>query len=848
MFAKPNNRAFFVVSLFLFSKLDKRRTKLTFRQSGHRKQQSRDFRKHCCLWLREIAKQKDRGVPQVTPSTLICPGGAKFIHLVYKFARYVMIEKVKKLSEGTSIPFAEAVMRSPKNMYMVKARHRVAFNKLLQILQREDFVIQEYRKKAWALIGEIKRTNHRYAIKQKLSCWMKRNDQNKNDTTERIQKVRSMWTLVVGMLTSLKKEKEVVDSVLEDCVNPCILDGTDVVLNVPGLLTYSVESNLYGLCTGNLYEDGKLNFLTVIQLLNEALMMLTDENCPCELKGLHRIEDVVTSYKTTLQNLNAKILRREQQHCEPKRQSIFNKQKVWESKWKTVLGQCPFNLILKDYLQPAPSSQSSSSSDEDEDSVFCPSLSDNYDSPHEECHGKNEGTLETGTDTESVPSKSHFLSPLRISSLPSSEASEYEDLSIENNLHTETCVGNKQSVPPKILKNGKEEFPALEMEESAGDNVTQPKSPMKKDYFLEKARDELAEEIAKSVMCESPVSGEEKGMALDDLISSLSFNPFLTRKQIPRTPENLVTEIRSSWRKAIRTEGSADLELSSTEVMTEESSMDAASSMQKEVDSESASPVFDFDSSMSEKKSQLSSTESSLQEQVSVSHTFESSGSKTSGIQESESTESEELDHSALSESSVEDLSQTSQNVEKSMDIPYTCSKSGGRTNTLPSDHCRSFLMDKKLCWNESRLISICHETTDMGILDETLPECDSLDLSMSASSDSILCTTYSENVTDGSENKEDIKKSDLKSQSMSTSQEVLKKTASISEEELHQTDIEDRYESQRARLSTILEEGEESDSFMHEGCATMPLPDSPNESGCFLSPFLVSCQQIDGT
>lgn len=394
---------------------------------------------------------------------------------------------------------------------------------------------------------------------------------------------------------------------------------------------------------------------------------------------------------------------------------------------------------------------------------------------------------------------------------------------------------NKQLVPPKNLKNGKE-FPALEMEESAGENVTPPKSPVKKDYLLEKARDELAEEIAKSVMSESPVSGEEKGMAFDDLISSLSFNPFLTRKQIPRTPENLPTEIRSSWRKAIQTEGSADLELH-TEVMTEESSMDAASSMQKEVDSESASPVFDFDSSMSEKKSQLSSTESSLQEQVSVSHTSESSGSKTSGIQESESTESEELDHSALSGSSVEDLSQTSQNVEKSMDIPYTCSKSGSRTNTLPSDHCRSFLMDKKLCWNES----ICHETTDMGILDETLPWCDSLDLSTSASSDSSL---YSEDVTDGSENEEDIKKSDLESQSMSTSQEVLKKTASVSEEELHQTHIEDRCESRRARLSTILEEGEESDSFMDERCATMPLPDSPNESRCSLSP----CQQIDGT
>ncbi|NXO90980.1 HAUS6 protein, partial [Certhia brachydactyla] len=179
---------------------------------------------------------------------------------------------------------------------------------------------------------------------------MKQNDQNKNDTTERIQKVRTLWTLTVEMLASLQKEKEVVDSVLEDCVNPCILDGTDVVLRVPALLTYRVESNIYGFCTGNLYEDGKLNFLTVIQLLNEALMTLRDEHCPCELKESHRIEDMVTSYKNVLQKLNTKGLGRKQEHCEPNYQSISRKEEIWESKWKMILGQCPFNLIFKDDL------------------------------------------------------------------------------------------------------------------------------------------------------------------------------------------------------------------------------------------------------------------------------------------------------------------------------------------------------------------------------------------------------------------------------------------------------------------------------------------------------------------
>ncbi|KAM7026054.1 HAUS augmin-like complex subunit 6 isoform 2-T2 [Acridotheres tristis] len=846
MFAKPNSRAFSVVARFLFTKLNKPRARQLFKQSGLRKLPSPRFRKQCWMWLREISKQKGVCLPRITPSTLICPGGARFVHVMYHFARYVMIQKMKKLRVGTGIPFAAAVMQRPKSMYIAKARHRVAYNKLLQILQRESFIFGEYRKKAVVLIGEIKQTKSEYRILQKQFRRMKKNDQNKNDTMERIQKVRSMWTLIVEMLTSLKKEKEVVDSVLEDCVNPCILNGTDVVLSVPGLLTYTVESNKYGFCTENLYEDGKLNFLTVIQLLNEALMTLRDEHCPCDLKTLLGIEDVVTSYKEVLQKLNTKSLSRKQQHCEPNLQSTSREQEIWESKWKTILGQCPLNLIIRDDLQllEASSFQCFSSSDEDEDSVFGQSFSDNHDSCHEECHGKNDGALEDMKDTTLVPSRCDFLSPfLRCSSvLSSSEASENGDLLIENNLHT--CVGNKKSASPKILKNGKEEFPTSEMEKNVGKTVIWPKSPVKKDDLLEKARDELAEEIAKSV-CESPDSGEEKGMALDDLISSLSCNPFLTRKQLPRTPENLLTEIRSSWRKAIQTEGSLELELSSTQVVTEDSSMNATC-MQEEVDSafvcsEHASPVSDLGPPLSEKKSQLRCTESSFQEQVSVSHIFESSGSKTSGIQESEKTDSEKLDCSPLSGSSVEDLSQTSQNLEKSMNIPDTCLKSGSKTNRLLSDHCRSFLMDKMLWQNV--------ETTDMGILSETLPESDT-DLSISADSDSSFFRMDSENSTSDSENDEDIKKSDLDTQSLSNSHEVLKKTASKSEEKLHQIRSGDKWEYCRAELFTIPEEGEENDDepSTDEGFTKMPLPNSPTETKYSLSSLLVSCQQIDGT
>ncbi|NWX29199.1 HAUS6 protein, partial [Notiomystis cincta] len=73
--------------------------------------------------------------------------GPKFVHVVYCFARYVMIEDIRKLSVGKLIPFVKALMWRPTDMYIARARHRVAYNKLLQILQRQNFVAQEYVEK-----------------------------------------------------------------------------------------------------------------------------------------------------------------------------------------------------------------------------------------------------------------------------------------------------------------------------------------------------------------------------------------------------------------------------------------------------------------------------------------------------------------------------------------------------------------------------------------------------------------------------------------------------------------------------------------------------------------------------
>lgn len=374
-----------------------------------------------------------------------------------------------------------------------------------------------------------------------------------------------------------------------------------------------------------------------------------------------------------------------------------------------------------------------------------------------------------------------------------SKASENRDVLIEKNLHSEMCEGEEKPEPPNILKNGKDEYAISELLESAGDCVLPTESPVKKEDPLQKARDELAEEVAKSVVSESPQNGEGKGMALEDLISSLSFNPFLVRKEIPRTPENLPTEISSSWTKAVKTEGSSDTELAPTEVVLEEAPMDARPTMQKLADSRfmcsiPASPVPDCDSPLSDRKSQVSSTEFRPQEQMSISHIIESPVSETSGKQESERTEAQELKCIVLNKSAVEDPEEeTFQYINKSMNTPDTCSENNNVTNVLPSDHFQGSLVDGMLHSNLYPFLScISSETGYVGILDETLPKF--LDFDKSVSSESDFDVVDSASVTGGSENKDDIQKSKLDLQSLLNMHKELKKTASGSEEELHQT------------------------------------------------------------
>uniref|UniRef100_A0A8C6XMR7 HAUS augmin like complex subunit 6 n=1 Tax=Naja naja TaxID=35670 RepID=A0A8C6XMR7_NAJNA len=483
LFDKPNKDAFHIVAWFLFSKLDQSHCNEVFRfcYPPTDKKEDSEFRKQCYEWLKRISDECGNSFPSVVASLFLSPGGPKFIHLMFHFARYVIMHHIKVDSLGAGIPYLEAVNSRSPDLNMAVAKYQVALNRFSQCLQKEDLMIQELQKK-----------------------------------------VRYLWATVMETLTFLQKEREVVDSVVKGHVDQYTLDGTSVCVSIPQPLLQKVEKEMYKFPVGNVYEEGKLNMLTIIQLLTKAVELLLHERRQVDKKGfkidLQDLEGNIRFQNETL--LGLKSLRQKLK-CDDHisvTQSIAEKQLEWQLKWKNHLGQSPFRLI-KD---PNPALD------------LLPAMS----------------PLSFTPATEEAYKKSVFCQ------YPAS------------NVETPKRTDNSQF---QILQNkGKNSRQIESRKKRQADSVKIPSSSAKKGDPLKKAQEQLAEEVADIVTSDS---SQNTGKDVGDMISTLFSNPFLTRKQIPRTPENLITEIRSSWQKAIQTEspsGEALHDSKATEQLSQE--------------------------------------------------------------------------------------------------------------------------------------------------------------------------------------------------------------------------------------------------------------------------------------
>nr|XP_020759722.1 HAUS augmin-like complex subunit 6 [Odocoileus virginianus texanus] len=549
MFDKLNRDAFHIVSYFLFQTLDKSLTKEVFK--GH------DLLGH------NLVAECGSSFPQVVGSLFLFPVGPKFTHIMYHFARFVAVKYIKTHSKNSSIRFTETFNVKPQDLHMCLARCLVARNRFLQVLQREDCVTRKYQENAQLSVKQVRNLRSECMGLQNQINKMEPCDDQSN-IQEKIQKVRSLWTSVNETLMFLEKEREIVSSVLS-LDNNYTLDGTNIAINIPSLLLDKIEKQVCQLHIGNIYEAGKLNILTVFWLLNEVLKVMKGECCQTDQArltvDLHFLEKETRFQRerlSDLKHMRYKIT----EDLKTIRHSIVEKQEEWHKKWKEFLGLSPFSIIKSstpavDLLPP----MSPLSFDPASEEAYARSILLQYPAslpvtPKQHIQENNcrraSDTLETKSDPANSPA-SFLLQPV------SPLGGDIVTL-LEKDTKLITLREKNETVPKKT--------PEFEVEYSSSSNIAKNTDssacggslPAKKSSPFQKEQDHLVEEVARAVLSNSPQLSEGKEVKLEELIDSLISNPFITRSQIPRTPENLISEIRSSWRKAVEIEDNRSTE------------------------------------------------------------------------------------------------------------------------------------------------------------------------------------------------------------------------------------------------------------------------------------------------
>ncbi|XP_067600576.1 HAUS augmin-like complex subunit 6 isoform X1 [Pseudorca crassidens] len=736
MFDKLNRDAFQIVSYFLFQTLDQSLTKEVFKLCWPPFDQKSDteFRKHCCEWLKKISAECGSSFPQVVGSLFLSPGGPKFIHLMYHFARFVAINYIKTHSKNSSVHFTETFNIKPQDLHKCIARCHVARNRFLQILQREDYVTRKYQENAQLSVKQIQNLRSECIGQQNEIKKMEPYDDQSN-IQEKIQKVRSLWASVNETLMVLEKEREVVSSVLS-VVNQYTLDGTNVAINIPRLLLDKIEKQMCQLHIGNVYEAGKLNLLTVIQLLNEVLKVMKYEHCQAnqarltiDLHFLEKETKVQRERLSDLKHMRYKI----KEDVSTIKHSIVEKQEEWHKNWKEFLGLSPFSLIkgwtpAVDLLPPmSPLSFDPASEEAYEKSIllqYPASLPDTrkQHTQEDDCRRASD-ILETKCDLANSPA-SFLLQPISPS-----------DRNSVTLLEKDTKLMTPREKNETVSKKTSE----FEAEDSSSSNIAKSSAfggslPAKKSDPFQKEQDHLVEEVARAVLSDSPQPSKGKEVILEELIDSLASNPFLTRNQIPRTPENLISEIRSSWRKAVKIEDNRSAEpiqmdTEHREVLPE--SLPVVHN-QKELNVDSffsATTVSDSSHShLPEEKVVSDCLKCVLQKPVVTSCIGEPTTQNVSDLLNKDIICKQDLECTALQNKFLEtsQIETSSPAVGNRRDVIGSSEEEYIKISDHSKASYKDLSMHKSMLWNSFQIssgISSSFKDSDFGILHETLPE-----------------------------------------------------------------------------------------------------------------------------
>ncbi|KAJ8262088.1 hypothetical protein GJAV_G00162040 [Gymnothorax javanicus] len=560
MFDAPNKDAFYIVTLFLLEKLNPSRANEVFRHcwpvTGWK--DDAEFRKATFNWFRDIGAERGNAFPKVAASLFISPGGPKFINVMLHLAKHVMLHEMKTFSgDQTWVPEASANKAQP--LELARLRFQLTKMRFQRGAVAQDRLLQEYQHKTQALIKSIRDLRAEDAKLDSMQKHEKEGEEEQRLQSEKILKVRTLWADVNNILSALEDERQVVDCVVKGNTDQYTLDGTDLTIEIPEVLQDQIERSGYLSSAGSVYEDGKLNVLRLLELLKEALRLLREERE--QVRGsalqpdLQRMEEEARLLRCTLETI--KVMRKKiSKEDIPEAKAFVRKMELeWDRKWVDLLKRKPLTSFLNkedpalEFLSPMaplcfePATEGSfKSSVVSQYPAKLSALCGTPGSPHA-VELKEEAPVEIFSSSRSADERNEDVEdPLSVC-LPASHSNEAPAPSHVVSSKQTSC---KAPLSKSVKASNGKNLPV---------RVALPKATaMTKAMIMERECDNLAEQFAEAVAT-SPDCGNQ-GMELEALLGTL-LDPFSTRKQIPRTPESLISEVKNSWRRAVE-EGEAE--------------------------------------------------------------------------------------------------------------------------------------------------------------------------------------------------------------------------------------------------------------------------------------------------
>ncbi|XP_003452432.1 HAUS augmin-like complex subunit 6 [Oreochromis niloticus] len=550
MFDKPNKDGFYIVTHFLLEKLNRTRFHEAYRHCWPvlNPKADAEFRKVTCAWLREIMEETANTGSRVVASLFLSPGGPKFVSLMLHLAKHVMLQEMKTFAiDGSWVPEAAAMPASTSNMAV--KRFNLVRARFLKTAVEQDRFLHEYQRRAQLLVKSMRDIK---AEGVKYDELLKRysNDCTQEEgtsTAEKLKKVRSLWSTIDGMLSAIKEEQSAVESVLKGDVDQYTLDGTDRVLKIPRCLLERIEQLPHQLSSGNVYEANQLNLLCVMELMTHAVQLLKGERCrvshaPVPQLNPQHLQEMSRQMARTLQDLHLIRQKISKEEIPEVRSAIQDLEAEWDKKWMDTLKETPLVSFLNEdpalgFLSPmAPLSFEPAAETSYKSSVFSQYPAKLLEEKH----------LERGTQDDVKIHFSNLKSTFPVT-VERPESPVVKTETTRANTSLDWLFDTPPSPPQRAAPRSSPQVSVRKMTHTDW-KVTPLRT---KTQILNMEYDNLADQFADAVTTATPSEGRVKGLELEALLSSLQRDPFSARKQLPRTPESLIMDVKSSWRKAV---------------------------------------------------------------------------------------------------------------------------------------------------------------------------------------------------------------------------------------------------------------------------------------------------------